>query len=216
MKVILTTYLTRKGDPQRSEVQPNDPEKMKLWYPACDVGVVFHDELSDQFINIYSKTEFICIPSYPYSCNDGRFVIFLEYLKKSPDVKEVWMTDLFDVKINYLPKVSNELFVSNEGWTWSMDTNWMQEKHRLFDTKSLQGKIIYNPGIWGGHRDIVIPILEEITEQFRVLRVGQKNANMVVFNKIIHKYKGKIETGYPLHTEFKQYQHDGTAAFEHK
>lgn len=220
MKEVLTTYLTKKGDPQRAKkiaALPNNEVCMIPWYPACDSGVVFHDELSEEFISKYPRTQFVKVTEYPYSCNDGRFGLFQAYLEKNPGVDEVWMTDLFDVKVNYLPKIEKGmLFVSNEGQDWHMDTPWMREKHRLFDTSALQGRLVYNPGVWGGHRDIVLPILDEITKQFCRIKVGSKNANMVVFNKVIHSLDIPIITGYPLHTKFKSYQNDEKAAFQHK
>lgn len=221
MREILTTYLTKKGDPQRAKdtaAKPNDHGKMKLWYPASGCGVIFHDELSEEFMSHYPRTQFVKVADYPYSCNDGRFYLFKKYLEQNPGVDEVWITDLFDVKVNYIPKVEDRktLYVSNENQNWHDRTSWMKEKYKLFNCRDLLGKLVYNPGVFGGHREVILPLFDAILAEFRRVKVGMKNGNMVAFNRAVHEFKGPIVTGYPLHTHFKSYENDEKAAFQHK
>lgn len=221
IKTILTTYLTKKGDPQRAaadRAKPNDPTKMGMWYPPPEgcKGIVIHDELSKEFMDQYPEVMFLPAGNYPYSCNDGRFWLFADFLRLNAD-DQVWVSDLFDVKVNYLPDMEeNTLYVSNEGQNWHLRTGWMREKHRLFNTSDLQGKMVYNPGVFGGCHDVMVPFIEDVKKELLRMNVGMKNGNMVAFNRVVHRFKGTIVTGYPLHTRFKAYENDSKAAFQHK
>lgn len=58
MNLLLTTYLTKKGNPQGGEAyKPNNYELMSAWHQSvtsldCDT-IIIHDELSNDFTNEY-------------------------------------------------------------------------------------------------------------------------------------------------------------------
>ena len=234
MKVVLSTYLTRKGEPQgKGTYKPNDHSLIKNWYEGIEQGVIFHDQLTDDFIIQYPKVKFIKVEDYPYSANDGRFVIFHKYLLDLPEIEDVFMTDLFDVKVNKIPDVDPEyfLYVMTEPRVnpelhiknfWRTDWRWVRNAFNRCNNGcvdyGLIGKTIYNPGVWGGKRENVIKTLELIIDRFKKKDVGEKNCNMLVFNQVMYHDIGceKIFTGYPLHSAFKAYESDSKACFIHK
>lgn len=228
--VILSTYLIRKGNPQGgSSYTANNYDLMQKWYPALGKGVIFHDCLSNDFIDDFPATKFVKVTKYPYSANDGRFYLFYQYLKKNKHIKTVFMTDLFDVKINCLPEVKPDtLYVQREPRVqkgtktfWRADWSWA--KHQFdkvggYEHLGLIGKSIYNPGVWGGSRELVMCILEEMLEAFKDYEVEEKNANMVIFNQVIYTLFSPqdIVSGYPLHSDFKSFDINSEACFIHK
>jgi len=230
---VFTTYLTRKPDPQRKSVHsPDDPKLLDTWYQgAKGHGVVFHDELSEGFMSKYPEVEFVRVKNYRFSANDARFEIYAKYLREHKDIKKVFFTDCFDVKINYLPKVANgKLYIQQEP-RWQPQNhknffrkNWLWVKNafdRLYNGQidyGLIGKSVYNAGLIGGTTPQVLKLCDLMVEEFERINVGEKNGNMLVLNKIIYNVMGedKIVTGYPLHSKFKHYEVDATAAFNHK
>lgn len=236
MKAILTTYLTKKGNPQRgNDYQPNDPKLMQLWYDSAskleDVKlVIFHDELDDEFMMMYPRVEFVRVSYYRYSANDSRFEFFYNYLRRHLEIKDVFMTDLFDVKVNRLPEVPLlRLFVSTEPRQqpdnglafWRRESSWCYNQFmRAYGQVDhvLMGKNFYNPGAWGGNRDFVLNVLQLIIHELDSIRPDNKNVNMVVFNTILYTkvLQKNIVTGYPYHSRFKYYETDSNACFIHK
>lgn len=236
MKAILTTYLTKKGNPQKgSNFKPNDPNLMKLWYDSAskikDIKlVIFHDELDEEFMNMYPSVEFVKVAYFRYSANDSRFEFFYNYLRHHQEIKEVFMTDLFDVKVNKLPEVPIlRLFVSTEpryqpGNTmafWRRESAWCYNQFmRAYGQVNhiLMGKNFYNPGAWGGNRDFVLKVLKLVIDELNKIQPSNKNVNMVVFNTILYTkvLQNNIVTGYPYHSKFKHFEMNSDACFIHK
>lgn len=223
--MIFSTYLTKKREPQgQAQVEPNRSSLIFNWYRGIDEGVIFHDELSESFQARYPKVKFIKINNYDWSANDERFRMFRDYLWFNPSIKTLWMTDLFDVTVRSIPKISDHddrLFVSNENKHW-IPSPWCRHLFERagklsFEDSGLEGKIIYNPGVWGGSREVVFKILNEIIDMMETFNVKEKNLNMLIFNLVVHNYpQYKIATGYPLHSKFKAFEEDSKAHFIHK
>lgn len=232
-KVLLTTYLTKKGDPQRTRsFGPDDSALIDNWYKGAKkyTSVVFHDELSDEFIAKYPKVEFVRVEDYKYSANDGRFQMFKDYIDANPKITTVFMTDMFDVTVNKYPTNIDKLRVYAQreprrqpeifNSFWRNDSRWARKQfERLYSGEpDLLGKSIYNPGVWGGHRVVVLHIINLILAEFQRINVGEKNGNMLVFNKVLYHEVGEenIISGYPLHSRFRYYETDSDACFIHK
>jgi hypothetical protein len=234
MVKVLTTYLSRKGDPQlKRRYYPNRKDRMAMWYPGIErlgnIGVIFHDELDDNFMSWYPCVEFVKVGDYLYSSNDGRFIMFRDYLLEHPEVTDVWMTDLFDVRVNSLPELGDKLMVmtepvinprSGETGLWSRDRRWVRAILRRIgqDGTDILDKPMFNPGVWGGKRELVLPVLEEMVKKFDEYKVEETNANMFVFSQVLYNIVGmeNIITGCPLHSEFKKYEDRTDCSFNHK
>ncbi len=237
MNVLFTTYLTKKNDPQRqTKVLPNDPKLMDTWYEGASKyeSFVFHDELSDEFMAKYPKVTFVKVGNYKYSANDGRFQIFNDYLKKMENIDYVFITDLFDVKVNSYPKKLNKktLYVQQEPRTrgplktfWRADWGWARNQFtKCFGPnvgdkdyyQGLIGKSIYNAGVWGGSRAMVMKVCKYILNDFDIYNVEEKNCNMLIFNKILYHVIGQENIDSSIASVFGAYEMNSVANFIHK
>jgi hypothetical protein len=220
---ILSTYLTAKPDPQRLTLfAPDRSELVDGWYKGVcrHNGVIFHDNLSCEFMAKYPKVEFVKVNVYRWSANDARFIMFRDYLLERPHIKGVFMTDLFDVTVNLVPQFDwdlNLLYVSNEGLQWTNSRWAVSMFKKCSGFRGLLGKTIFNPGVWGGNREVVLEVLNAMIDIFDKIDVAEKNCNMLVFNEVIHRYSSmQIVTGYPLHSRFRSYDNGSDAYFIHK
>lgn len=153
----------------------------------------------------------------------------------------IFMTDLFDVVVNRFPGEvkKDKIYVQKEPRNqpenprsfWRRTSKWCQHQYSKayglieqdVDEKdtvlySLIGKSIYNPGVWGGSRNMVLKVLDMMIEEFKRIDIGERNGNMIVFNNVLYNKIGErhIVSGYPLHSKFKYYEADSDACFIHK
>lgn len=224
--VIMTTYFCNKNDPQRPKRAPcNDFQYIKPWYNSIKKlglnGVVFHDGMSDDFIKKYQteKIKFVYVDSnsYEYSLNDLRYFVYLDYIKKNKNIKNIFMTDGNDVTVVKNPfNKFNKLCVGNEPVKIS-NSSWMKKKIKRFNhsnTKKFtfnESNQIYNAGILGGRRDYVVKFLENMVSIFKNFDEDQKreNLNMIVFNYVVYnKFNENVVSGFPLNSDYKKYQND--------
>ena len=114
MNIIVTCYFNSKKDPMNGNeyrqingfVKGNNFALIRRLYQSVINRklhmIIFHDSLSDEFINLYQtdKIKFIKkdISSYENSSiNDIRFLIYLEYLKVQNNIDKICLVDAFDV-----------------------------------------------------------------------------------------------------------------------
>ena len=81
------------------------------------------------------------------------------------------------------------------------------------ETKSLLDmSVIYNAGIIGGPRHIMLRFLRQLTEELREL-LGD-NCNTAAVNHIAHKYFDDVTfSGFPLTSKYKIYQNQMAATY---
>lgn len=235
METILSTYLTAKGNPQgNGNKQPDDPTLVDTWYEGAKNynPVIFHDELSEEFMANYPAVEFIKVGNYKYSANDARFEIFSEYLIEHEEVDSVFITDLFDVKVNCFPEVGDKLYVQQEERVgpkgektfWRPDWSWarhqLQNMYGTYDEqlRGLAGKSIYNAGCWGGSTEFVLFVCVRVMVMLDKQRTELGNCNMLAFNEVLYNEVGveKIISGYPYFSKFKYYEEGADICFIHK
>jgi len=222
--VIMTTYFCKKKDPQRIKYAScNDINYIKVWYDSIKKldlnGIIFHDGLDNEFIKKYKtdKINFIYINSSDYnlSLNDLRFLVYLEYLEKNKNIKNVFMTDGNDVtvKMNPFEKLDfKNIYAGSEknpGLKWvNIKVEVYNKNNKLnFDRNKI--KLLYNAGILGGNRENILIFLEKMKEKFLNIDDKYKNSNlnMIVFNDIIYnEINIDIKTGFPLHSVYKKYE----------
>lgn len=227
--VLLTTYFCRKTDPQRKEHAPcNDFSYIRPWYESVAAlgleGVIFHDGMSDCFVERYEtdRIRFEMVPpeSFRYSLNDYRFFIYLDYLRRHPDIGYVFMTDGNDVKVvtNPFPQLrSDRLYVGSEPGD-ARTNRWMQRRITLLNRGSQEFAFrmsrwrtnpIFNAGILGGPYHLCVEFLDEMVRKFESLDPHQQelNLNMAVFNHTVYqRFRRRLVTGEPLHSVYKEFQ----------
>ena len=241
--MILTTYLTSLPDPQRRRnvrVAPNDHGLMQL-HPGCSRHraelVILHDELHDQFTSIYENhsTCFIKVAKCPaYSLNDWRFFLFRDLLADgfAPSDEVVWISDLFDVRLNRHPDemveiYDDDLFIGRQPWCYDQATrrgrNHCKQMVRWYGEvlPAVAGQPILMAGTWGGRRKTVLRFLTKLCKEIEDLQPGVPgNCNMAAFNKVAYCNIGRDGfwcEGEPLHSVLGTRDTDNKrVAFVHK
>ena len=77
---------------------------------------------------------------------------------------------------------------------------------------------VLNPGILGGARQMVIRALDQITAMIECLDGRLAGSDMCIVNRALYESfaPGEIFTGPPLHSRFKGWEFETTAAILHK
>jgi hypothetical protein len=214
--------------------KPNDPDVLLRWYGSLIEnnlqGVVFHNELSEEFMKKYPLITFENWPKqHRLSYNDERFFAYYQYLNQHPEIKSVFMTDLYDVQFFSNPfqlieeHTDVDLFVGSETMS-QYSSKWMRRKTKemkipLIENKYESGSTIYNAGIIGGRREEVLVFLKAMCKQLSPIP-PKYNANMPVFNLVLEylqkTLKYKIMTGFPLHNKFRSQKVDSGTYIKHK
>lgn len=232
-RIIYTSYLTSSEDPQRKvRTQPDDPARLMLKEGCERLKIpcyVFYDELSDDFVKNNTSKYFMFIKSLPrpdLSVNDARFFMYRDYLKYiHKDAEQVWLSDLFDVKMNLdpciLPKhefycgIHNDWVISDKG---GMDGKYVHAliKNIYIEVPNwCEDKPILMAGTWGGNYFTCLSFLQEFCEEIeRTTEEGFTNVNLPVFNVLAHKRK--YYGGFPLNSKFRHYDYSAPVVFVHK
>lgn len=195
-----------------------DWQKMENWYNSVKNlnlnAVIFHNELSDTFIEKYQTSKIIFEnwkEQNRLSYNDERFFAFLNYLKNNPQIKRVFCTDIYDIIFYKNPFELMDLNPDYKIFSGSQVYNsstkvWMGFKYLEINQKSFLNTCIvnnsfFNAGIIGGYRENIIYLFEDMIMEFE--KIDKKlNSNMAVYNVCLSKIKEKIFYGYPLHNIF--------------
>jgi len=210
---------------------PNEYERIDIWYQSllkvgCE-AVIFHDELSHEFTQKWQRKE-VRFEHYTLqtqrSVNDERYQCYYQFLQQHPEVKRVFMMDLFDIEFfkNPFSLMADERFDIYCGGDADKYNNQMNRDKmvRAFGQAHYEDQIKLNAGILGGRRDVIMPLLEVMMEVFDGLtRRGELfNLNMPIFNKCVYDLHDakRIMTGYPLNSRFKKYERSGNFALRHK
>lgn len=226
--VILTTYFTGKEDPQRGGFTENNSfEYIRPWHSSVSrlglTGVIFHDRLSEAFVKTHSNESISFVrddgfSKWDMSCNDYRFVCYLEYLKKNP-CEKVFMTDASDVTIVSDPFEFIEPGKLCVGLERGKVNRWKRGYPRMLAVYGELGcgeQLLLNAGIIGGPYALVLAFLDDFVEES--VRNPDFNNNMKVLNYLGYtKYKGSLKNGGKLNSRFKKYEVNRTdVLFIHK
>jgi hypothetical protein len=238
--LILSSYFSEKihpNSPQDSavvgrmangKVANNSYDYIKVWYESVKDKeidcVVFHDKLSDDFVETYStdRISFEKVEVNEYSNNDFRFFCFSEYLnnlKDKPDV--VFHNDISDVKvvkdpselINTYPKV--DYFCCRDSIMLSQfpyievhrKFNWDDTFLFILNENSWE---LINMGVIGGSFNKMKEFYNSFVEVRTSMAMPSFNADMWVLQYLLRSYiktEQKI-VGYPICSEFKGYQNN--------
>lgn len=230
--IIMSTYYAHRPNPQKTAVRaiPNEYDMMKDWYESMNRnklnGVIFHDNLSGQFIGTYSNEY---IKFYPVkentdrSINDERFYVYYNYLLNNRDLEWVLMTDLFDVEFQKNPfeymTDQNKIYVGSESKDVANFSILKTRAEKIYGDISdwwfKVDKDMLNAGIIGGHRDIIIYFLGKMIYEFERINPSF-NANMIVLSKCLYDNEIDFVTGYPFHSRYKKFERAGDYYIRHK
>jgi hypothetical protein len=238
--LILTSYFSSKphpNDPSDNAVVGRGPDGrvmqqdinyIKGWYDSIhssDIsGVVFHDELSNEFVEEYSSDQvsFEKVDVGPYSNNDWRFFCFNDFLlnlKDKPDV--VFHTDGSDVKVvmdpstlisampsmsyfcckDSIPLDSFPYIKVHDHFGWDDRFNFMLNYHD-WD--------LINMGVVGGSYDDMLMFYSKFKEVREGMGEPEFNADMWICQYLLRSVLSDKEfiMGDPVCSKYKEYEED--------
>lgn len=235
---IFTTYYTGKPNPQTTakEAVSNDFSMIEGWYNSVVRlglhGVIFHDHLTKEFVEEYEcpNVHFVHVDYISErGLNDERYYVYLRELIQKKGIEWVVTTDLFDVDFlkdpfEYITN-KNVIYVGSEtpesahvinGEFWPVIKNKARRAYgEVPSWWTMAVKYLLNAGLVGGHRDIMIRLLNLMIEDFDKINTTL-NTNMFVLAKTIFVNKIPFVTGYPLHSSYKKFEKTGGFYIRHK
>jgi hypothetical protein len=194
---LLTSYFSKKAHPNSPQdsyvvgrnadgrVSNNEINYIKPWYDSVNNlqlnGFVFHDNLSDEFVEQYTtnKIKFIKVGDFEYSNNDYRFFCFRDFLKENKFAylkahQEFNFEDLVLFMINY------------DSWD------------------------LINMGVVGGTYNNMIKFYDKFCAIRESMQNPQFNADMWILQYLLRSQLQPCEfmMGDPVCSEFKKYQNE--------
>ena len=230
--VVLTSYFTSARDSQRNvSVAPDRFQYMSEWLLSVRAlglrAVVFHDGMAARFQHRLSRLH----PSLGLrrvrslagrSTNDARFFAYLAFLHARPEIRHVLLTDVADVRLQRSPfqlmallgdwlyvGTDTDFFPSMRSMGWLRPrleaclrpSGLLAPLSQLLDLDS-----VYNAGVIGGSRHVVLTALTLITH-YLAATPPTRNCNMPVVNFALHRHLyERIFTGFPLTSRFLRQQ----------
>ena len=233
--VILTSYFSQKehpNDPKDSHVfgrekdgrvMQNDIKYIEPWYNSIrDLNIegrVFHDNLSDEFIEEYEtdKIKFIKVETSDYSNNDWRFFCYRNFLEENK-FDSVFLSDGSDVKVVKDPSeivnsTVHDLYVCKDSIKLEefpyLDIHKKAGWDDFFSMAIQKNRLdLINMGVIGGSYKKILDFLDKFYKIRVELGNPNFNANMWVGQYIFRcllKDK-RLMIGEPFTSDFKQYQ----------
>ena len=221
---VFSTYFTLKKDPQRGRyTQTNSYSYISAWHKSLTSlglrGVVFHDGLDSNFTDsINPKLYFEKVVLGNRSLNDDRYFHYLQFIERNPHLTHILMTDISDVTFlrdpfELMRLFDHHLFVCEDALLKDIGSSkWLHNNIKTCFSKDAQLnssiewlnrlKPLYNAGVIGGPRHIVLRFLRMLTALLDTLPV-KNDCNMAAVNYVIHKYFTDVAfTGFPFNSIF--------------
>lgn len=237
-RVIMSTYLTGRPDPQSGQfVAPDRWDLVAGWAEGIRArglhGVLFHDQLGADFVARLRDYRVDCVLSDPVPatshCNAWRFHLAAEWLGRQ-NCASAFLTDLFDVRIQDDPfallRTDYDLWIGSEPWAIDEGTSagrWLlRHLQESFDhvPPHVRGRPILNCGIIGGFRDSLLGLLHELWGMLSNRGPDSLHASeMAALNVVVYGRQDLHRVwfrGAPLHSRFKSYEQDAPVCFIHK
>lgn len=218
---VFTTYFFSKENPQtvRGQIEADNIDYIKVWYESVNrlnlQGIVFHDGLSNDFIETYSTpwVKFVECKLGALSLNDERFVLYRMFIMENGrDLDWVLCTDGNDVIIQHDPfqfmegHSRDKIYVGRNNGQRIRQSRFNTNKFRPFEAtsglqldKAFYHQALYNAGILGGTRSKVMQFLDTMVPMLERCESG--NNNMLVFNYSLHLL-GWSNTGHWFYKSF--------------
>lgn len=228
MNVVGTVLLTSIPNPMcpGCDNYKPDPDLLRNWVRSlrgCG-GIVVHDELTtddNRSLAAVTSCALLHVRVDPTADNlfVQRWMHHQHWLRSSPSVEWVWLTDGTDVRMLNEPWEHMEpgvLYVGSENDTVS--NRWILENHpslRLF-AKAHRNNRLLNAGLLGGDRETVLDFLDDFIPRAQTAS-AEDLTDMAAFNLTLYEGHRMFETGYPIHTKFNAWvESDPRAYFAHK
>jgi hypothetical protein len=240
---LLTSYFSKKihpNDPKDNavvgrnldgHVSNNEINYIKPWYDSVNKlqlnGFVFHDNLSDQFVEQYTtnKIKFIKVGDFEYSNNDYRFFCFRDFLQENKfDV--VFHNDASDVTVvkDPIDLIKQNPTIDYFACQDSIKLNQFPylKAHQEFNFEDLVLFMInydswdlINMGVVGGIYNNMLKFYDKFCEIRESMKNPQFNADMWILQYLLRSQLQpcKFIMGEPVCSEFKQHQNERKDVF---
>lgn len=229
--MVVTVLMTRKPDPQRGvPITDGYFDYIRPWWTTINKvgldGVILHDGLPQHVIDD-ATTDRV----HFHECENGDFPILhqrhfaVRDFLKSQSTDYVLVTDVSDVafKKNPFEMLSQEdssvrLFIGSETRTIGRSKCLTSELDQQFGGTMFADRPVVNPGILGGRREEVIRFLDLLVAEIETLKDRLLASDMSIINKVFHSHYNlsDVVTGYPLHSGFRKWEYQTSAAIMHK
>jgi len=229
MNYIASTYISGIKDTQRMIIKlPDDHNYISSWYKSVISNnlkcIVFHNELSQDFIINYPECRFIKVINPGLNLYDFRWYMFKNL--HDIDFDNIFLTDISDVELVKNPFLQTEynqddIFCGDEQYsmnTWPM--LFADEKFKElpeWDNIINSGNVLLNAGIVGGSRSVVIHYIDLINIIIDQVK-GYKETTCVdipLYNYVLYRYFKPIH-GFPVNSVFRKFEKSNDVWFIHK
>eukprot|EP00058_Branchiostoma_floridae_P006963 XP_002592451.1 hypothetical protein BRAFLDRAFT_68937 [Branchiostoma floridae] len=205
-------------------------EITKMWYWGLKnnglTAAVLHGGLRESYVRRVSDRN---LTFHRVNMNEftksAKFFAFLDYLSAHPDVGRVILTDNSDVRFQRNPfelmdLLDDRLYVGTDVDIYPNIASmaWLTRRleecfgHSFAQSKEFptltQMPYVYNAGVIGGPRHLVMQLLEKLTFVLDGVNPKAKNiCNMAALNMVLHKYfADKVFTGFPWNSRYLRRQ----------
>ena len=218
--ILLTCYFTGVSDPQRGETWKADITQVDdLINSLQGVKLVILQDCFD--IDEYRGAKLVRVETSrnPYF---QRWFSYMEFIESCDNLDKVFCIDATDVQLQLYPfddMENSRIYVGDEEST--IDNVWLKRHHNVSVFKDFyrvyRKRKLLNAGIVGGHKDIVIRFLKDLTSFYNKHDGVLGDTDMASLNYILHKdYRNTITHGTIVNTTFKAFEQNEISWFRHK
>lgn len=227
---VITVVLGGKPDPLRPQRTLADfAEYIRPWWNSMHRvglrGTILHDVLPEEFLAGQQSplVDFVRVTPGVWPLYHERHRLIRDYLHEVDD-ELVLMTDVSDVAFRRNPfdvlreASGRRLGVGSESTLIGASRFMREEMQQQFGDVLYADRTLLNPGIFGGERKRVLALLTDVVAEAAAATVRCAGTDMSLFNKVLYDRYAPEEflTGHPLHSRFRHWEFDTTAAVIHK
>ncbi|WLD10449.1 hypothetical protein [Planctellipticum variicoloris] len=227
---VITVVLGGKPDPLRPQRTLGDfAQYIRPWWSSMHRvglrGTILHDSLPDEFVETQASplVNFVRVEPQDWPLYHERHRLIRQHLDRLDD-EFVLITDVSDVAFRRNPfeflrtAGAGRFAIGSEPQTIQQSRFIRQEMDRQFGRVLHPDRPLLNPGILGGRRERVVEVLDAFLEETAARAPDLSGTDMSLFNKAIHDRFCPEDwlTGHPLHSKFRSWEFDTTAAIIHK
>lgn len=215
MNLVLASYFNTIKDPQRDIYWEADPKLLDPLIESLQGQklILFTDCLAINNPNV----EVIQVKAErnPYF---QRWFTYYDYLLKS-EAKLVFCVDSTDVVMLHDPftEIDNQhIYVGDE--REKLGNNWVSEHHPVLGNVFGGSQLpLLNLGVLGGSPSLLIPLMFDFKVLYMMFGEALGQTDMAAFNLLLHtKYKDIVVHGAPVNTQFKKFETETLAYWQHK
>ncbi|AYV76718.1 MAG: glycosyltransferase [Terrestrivirus sp.] len=211
---ILTTYLTTKDNKNCYSKENNNYSIIKNWFESITkinlniIGIIFHDDLSNDFINLYQDTniKFIKIDRNKYgsgySANNYKFIIYDDFI----NIYEEYINGVIITELH--TRITEEMitecnFNENKLYYYPTSSRIDIQKECNFIRQSIPGynnylnksinSVLYTDRYFAGNITVIKKFIDKISKLIRLYGKVSTNINTEVFNFVIYTEMHNID-----------------------